>query len=464
MKRVVLFLACVVFFSGIAEAKKISGTVTCGKEKLAGVVVSDGTSFTTTARNGRYTLEATDSSAFVFVVSPTGYTVDCSSGTPVFYKKLGAAKRYDFKLLKTRECNDWTLLCISDPQCRNKKQFKQFCSEPLQDICSQVDKYSAEGLVAGLMLGDIGWDSFKIVNPLYKNVMPQVAAPVYPVIGNHDFDRDRKGRESRRAYEDDFGPVNYAFWLGEDIVIVLKNIIYDTGKKYVEGYTDEELDFVRGILRYVPAGTHIFVAQHSPTSAWFRKVGIVHGEEMIALLDGRPVDIVCGHTHISNNYKYTETVREHNPAAICGAWWYTTWDNDGTPRGYKIFRKRDGNIDWWYHPVDYDDDFQFEIIMPGHSLLNPKDLIANVWDYDEAWSVVWYEDGVFKGDMKQVEDVSPTYIKQITEVYADKAIPGFRRPRKNIHYFAARPSKNAKEVKVVVTNRFGKTWERTVEL
>ena len=161
MRRICTLFACLVVFSGIADAKKISGTVSCGGEKLAGVVVSDGTSFAVTARNGRYTLDAADSAAFVFVVSPSGYTVDYSSGTPVFYKRLGLAKKYDFELLKTRDGDDYTLLCISDPQCRNKKQFQQFCSEPLQDICAQVEKYSADGLVAGLMLGDIGWDSFK---------------------------------------------------------------------------------------------------------------------------------------------------------------------------------------------------------------------------------------------------------------------------------------------------------------
>ena len=63
-----------------------------------------------------------------------------------------------------------------------------------------------------------------------------------------------------------------------------------------------------------------------------------------------------------------------------------------------------------------------------------------------------------------IRDVSPTYIGQITGVYSGKAIPGFRRPRQNIHYFSAVPDKNAREVKVVVTNRFGKSWEQTVKL
>ena len=60
MRRICTLFACLVVFSGIADAKKISGTVSCGGEKLAGVVVSDGTSFAVTARNGRYTLDAAD--------------------------------------------------------------------------------------------------------------------------------------------------------------------------------------------------------------------------------------------------------------------------------------------------------------------------------------------------------------------------------------------------------------------
>ena len=464
MRKAFLLLVVLALSSSLSEAKIISGTVRCGKERLAGVLVTDGSSFTTTSPAGHYSFDVADSAAFVYVVSPSGYSVDYSSGTPVFYKKLGMAKKYDFELLKTREGGDYTLLCISDPQCRNKKQFAQFCSEPLRDLCEQAEKYAGEGVVAGLMLGDIGWDSFKVVNSLYKKTMPKVPAPVYPVIGNHDFDLSRQGREARRSYEDDFGPVNYAFWLGEDLVIVLKNIIYDTAKKYVEGYTDEEFTFLKGLLAHIPAGTHLYIAQHSPVHGWFRDKPIVRGEEMLSLLDGRPVDFVSGHTHISNNYRHSETIREHNPAAICGAWWFTTWDNDGTPRGYKIFRKRDGILDWWYHPVDYDDDFQFELILPGHSILHPSCLLANVWDYDEGWSVVWYQDGEFKGPMEQVKDISPTYIRQITEVYSGKAIPGFRRPRQNTHYFTAVPDKDAKEIRIVVTSRFGQSWEQTVRL
>ena len=463
-KTICLLLACLALAPGGSLARTVKGTVSCGNERLAGVLVTDGTSFTTTSPSGRYTLDVADSAAFVYIVSPSGYTVDYSGGTPLFYHKLGAAKRYDFAVSKTREGGDYTLLCISDPQCRNKKQFAQFCAEPLQDLCRQAERFAAESVVAGLMLGDIGWDSFKLINPLYKQTMPKVPAPVYPVIGNHDFDLNRQGREARRAYEDDFGPVNYAFWLGEDLVIVLKNIIYDTQKRYVEGYTDEELGFVRGLLEHIPAGTHLYVAQHSPLQVWFKDEPIVRGEEMLALLDGRRVDFLSGHTHISNNYSYTETIREHNPAALCGAWWFTTWDNDGTPRGYKIFRMRDGALDWWYHPVDYEDDFQFELIPPGHSLLHPSALIANVWDFDEEWSVIWYQDGVKKGPMEQVTDVSPTYVRQITQVYDGRAIPGFRRPRPNTHYFAAVPDKDAKEIRVVVTNRFGKSWEQTVRL
>ena len=263
-KTILLLLSGFVLSAGFSEARKVTGTVCCGDERLSGVLVTDGTSFTTTSPAGRYTIDVADSAAFVYVITPSGYTVDCSSGTPVFYRKLGAAKRYDFSLIKDREDGDYTLLCISDPQCRNKKQFEQFCAEPLQDICSQVERYAPEGIVAGLMLGDIGWDSFKVVNPLFKKTMPQVSAPMYPVIGNHDFDLHRQGREARRSYEDDFGPVNYAFWLGEDLVVVLKNIIYDTQKKYVEGYTDEEFTFMKGLLEHIPAGTHLYVAQHSP--------------------------------------------------------------------------------------------------------------------------------------------------------------------------------------------------------
>ena len=93
----------------------------------------------------------------------------------------------------------------------------------VQEIRIQAEKYGKDGNVVGLLLVDIAWDTGEVINPLYKEAMPQAGIPVYPVVGNHDFD---KAHRMSFNYEKDFGPMNYAFWAGKDLVVMLRNIFF----------------------------------------------------------------------------------------------------------------------------------------------------------------------------------------------------------------------------------------------
>lgn len=464
MKRAI-FIAFLLLIAGNCFARRISGTVSHEKTGLQGVIVSDGYNFCTSGKNGKYSLELCDSARFVFVISPSGYTVDCSQGTPLFYKSIGREQRYDFNLLKTAQGDDYTLFSISDPQCKTVKQFKKFCGAPLRDIGQTAEKYKSEGVVAGILLGDIGWDSGKDINHLYKERIGEAGIPIYPVIGNHDFDLNRKGLEAQLMYERDFGPVNYAFFLGGDLVIAVKNIIYDTQKKYREGYTDTELNWIKGLLELVPETTHIYVAQHSPTSLWYRKNKSIHrGDEFIALFGERKVDILSGHTHIQNHFYHNANVMEHNSAAICGSWWSTIHCTDGTPRGYEVFRSRGGHIDWYYHCIDFPDSHRVEVIYPGHSLMNNSKLVLKVWDSDPLWKVELYgEDDRFIGQMEPVLDVSPSYVEEITKAYP-RTIPKFKRPSPNTHYYALEVPGGIKTVKARIISPYGYEWTEEITL
>lgn len=59
-KTILLLLAGFVLSAGFSEASKVTGTVCCGDERLSGVLVTDGTSFTTTSPAGRYTIDVAD--------------------------------------------------------------------------------------------------------------------------------------------------------------------------------------------------------------------------------------------------------------------------------------------------------------------------------------------------------------------------------------------------------------------
>lgn len=473
MKKLLLSALAFLAVFTMADARKVTGTVRCGDEPLKGVLVTDGSSIVKTNKDGLFTLNVSGKAEFVYIVTPAGYVADYSSGVPEFYRKA-SQDTFDFDLEKTDRQSHYTMFSISDPQVRNKEQFKQFCDEPFDDLKAQGKKYKKTGPVVGMILGDIGWDKeLPKMLPSFKKKMSKVGFPVYYVTGNHDYNKERIFKNLSEDYYDNFGPHDYAFFMGKDLYICLNNIIYrkDKDKKfyYEEGYSDETLKFVKKLLSKVPKKTHIFIAQHSPTEIWYRKSEnkrIINADKLIAMLSGRKVDILSGHTHVMNNYQLAPGIVDHNAASICGTWWVADWCRDGVPSGYEIFDVKGKNISWFYHSLGKSDDFQVEIIKPGQSMYHPNSVVANVWDYDENWTVTWSQDGKDMGPMEQVEDCSPTFIKMIESYYngIEKPIPAFRRPRKNIHYFAATPDQYAKTVTVYVKSRFGKEWKYDVDM
>lgn len=460
-----VLLACMAF-SGISEARKVSGTVKCGDEKLSGVIVTDGTVFTQTRKNGKFVLDISDDAEFVYIVTPSGYVADWSSGVPEFYKRAQGCEKFTFDLQKTKGGHDWAIVAMADPQTAHERHFAKFAGKPLEDLSQTAKALSEDVFTVGLTLGDICWDSLPL-QEMFKKEIVRTGVPFYPVVGNHDHEKDVQGDIATAAtYRRNMGPENYAFFLGKDVVIVLDNIIYDTQKKYEEGYAEHVLAWVRGLMKSVPSDAGVYIAQHSPLYKWFRNDRVKNAGRLLDLVRGHEVTFISGHTHINNWLRYEKGITEHNVAAICGSWWVTDHCNDGTPGGYKVFEMRDGKLRSYYKSVGHDKDFQVEIFKPGQAPGHPNSVIANVWDYDPSWKVEWFEDGKPMGAMEQVTDYSPLYIREINSVYADKgkATPRYKFPKQNDHYFSAVPGQYAKNVTVSVKNREGKSWVYNVDM
>ena len=349
MKKFLIILLAFLTVASTSEARKVKGKVTGEGKALSGVIVTDGKNFTQTNSRGKYSLEVDPAANFVYLVTPSGFVADYSSGTTEFYQKLTESSKYNFDLKATSPSSDYTLFSISDPQMKSVQggydHFEKFSAEPLKDLIEQAAKYSKERNTVAICLGDLGWNLTEVF-PDYKAAMSQLGIPVYNVIGNHDFIQDKEGEEASEAYREAFGPVNYAFFLGNDLVVGLEDIIFtgngigDPSKsgKYKEGYKDSTLDWLEGLLSYIPSGTHIFIGQHSPLYHWWTDKYIVNADRMLEVVKDYDVDFLSGHTHIQNNFTYADNIHEHNAASLCGAWWDTKICNDGTPRGYEIFK------------------------------------------------------------------------------------------------------------------------------
>ena len=450
--------------AGITEARQVKGCVTSGKEKLEGVIVTDGTNFTSTRKNGRFSFDIKDDAEFVYIVTPSGYAADWSSGVPAFYQRAEGRTDFCFDLKKTGDTSDYSIIAIADPQTKSDGHFAKFAAEPMADLCRTASEQNHQ--TVGLVLGDICWDSLEMLDK-YKREIVRTGVPFYPVVGNHDHEKEAKGDFNTTAsYRQTMGPENYAFFAGNDLVIVLDNIIYDTNKKYQNGYTPQILSWVKTLVSMIPGDAYIYVAQHAPVLVWDNDIKAERASELMDILDEHEFCFVSGHTHINNYLVYEGGAVEHNVAALCGSWWDVNHCTDGTPRGYKVFTKTDGQLTWYYKSVDYPKDYQVQVFEKGESSIYPDSILVNVWDWDPEWSVTWYEDGVFKGELETVMALSPTYVKEINSVFEARGekIPKYKRPRMNYHYFAVNPGKDAENVRICVRSRFGQTWEYVVNL
>ena len=475
MKKLVLLLALCLAMVPV-EAKKVKGRVSSEGAPLSGVVVSDGYRFTKTGADGRFSLNTHKDARFVFVITPSGYVADFSTGAPQFYLPIKGTKSFDFALNKFSEGDDYTLFSVSDPQMQNKKHLKRFLGRPLGDLRGMARRFSAQRQTVGIALGDIAWNKHWVFDS-YKEGIATTGIPFYAVIGNHDFIQNLDGIAAGAGYEAAFGPYNYAFWLGKDLVIGLNDILFkgngtDDAEKssnnYTEGYSEEALGFVEGLLKYVPKGTHLYVAQHSPIRFMHEnKSNDIEGAaRLLALLEGYTVDILSGHTHIMNKVRVSDTVVDNNAAAIGGAWWATDWCRDGSPRGYEIISSVGGVRSWRWHNLDYPDDFQVEFVGMDQAFRHPNSVLANAWGADDSWTCTWTEDGREMGSLERQSDYSTSYGKEILGVYQGdfSKIPGYKRPNAQRHYFVATPSQYAQTVTMTVLAPDGRSWSHTFDL
>lgn len=464
MQKTFYFIICIIAICFSTEARNVKGSVKCNGKGLASVIVTDGKSFTRTKGNGSFRFDIDENSEFVYIITPAGYSADWSEGSPAFYRKAEGEDFFSFDLLKVGDgTRKYNIIAVGDPQPRSDAHFKEFADRPLKDLCRTVSKL--EGETVGIVLGDICYDVLPL-QKRWKEEIVRTVIPFYPCVGNHDHDRAFEDDAlSIHAYRSNFGPENYAFFIGKDLVIVLDDIIYYSRSGYKEGYTDAIIDWVRGLMKHVATDCDIYVAQHSPLNGRGDR-RIINHDKILEILGGRKITFLSGHNHINGIFEYAPGVMEHNVAAICGTWWDTYHCTDGTPRGYKVFTKENGELTWYYKSIDKDEDFQYEVFMPGTARLNPESVVVRIWDYDPTWSVEWKEgDGPIQ-TMQMVEEYSPQHIQELNAKYQKlgRQPSSHKITRIVKNNFAATPSASAKEITILIKNRFGKVWEERIQL
>ncbi len=466
-----LSLMLVLLFPGSVLAQTVTGYVKDNHgQPIAGVVISDGKNFTTTDSLGLYTLDSDPvRRPLVYLSTPACCELPSENGIASgFYQFLDAGREVNecnFTLKRRqKESDEFVFIPISDPQVKIERHMDRFCAETVPDLRRTADSLSAYEVI-GMGLGDLVWDAMDLYAP-YKEAVSNLGLTMFQCIGNHDFNLKycdlERSENAQNGYGEQnyfhmFGPSDYSFNVGKVHIITMKNIDYEGGKKYVERFTSEQLEWLKKDLSYVPKGSLVFLNLHAPVANTTVEAGYNtrNANALFNILRPYEVHIFSGHTHFYENSRPAPTIYEHNIGAACGAWWAGDVNRCGAPNGYLIVHVRGNELRWRYKATGQGPDYQFRVYKPGTFETQSDYVVANVWDWDMSYVINWYEDEVLRGAMQQFEDEDQSFIDMKK---------GKRTGYHTRHLFRARPSKNAKKVKIEVVNRFGEKFIQEVIL
>ncbi|ALJ01490.1 calcineurin-like phosphoesterase C-terminal domain-containing protein [Rufibacter tibetensis] len=453
----------------------IKGKVQSGGKGIPGVVVTDGMNLVVTDKAGKYSLESNATAEFVYISIPRGYAIPNDKGVAQFFKPLPKDKSNftaDFDLQKlTQDDTKHNFVVWADPQMINKKDAEELVNTSAPDLKKLVDGYSKDTLFHGIGCGDLVWDKFELYED-YKKAIEISGIPFYQVIGNHDMDLTARTDDgSADTFKKLFGPTYYSYNRGDVHYVVLDDVFFiGTAKRYIGYLTEKQLQWLEQYLSFVKPGSTVVVSVHIPVNSGEKRRmnlkdeslgGVVSNrKELYRLLKPYKAHIMSGHTHVCEKVIEGDII-EHTHGAVCGAWWTGPICTDGSPSGYGVYEVNGSELNWYYKSVGHERDHQFRMYPKGTVKDRPEEVVVNVWNWDPEWKVVWFEDGVRKGEMKQEMGLDPLSV----QLHAGPTMPAkhkFVDPTMTDHLFWAKPSAGAKQIKIEVTDRFGKVYSEAL--
>ena len=482
-----------------------------------GVSVSDGFEVTQTDAEGKYSLTVRQDTYYIYYTVPADCQVPINSyGQPAFFEKyLESRTTYNFTLKKLPNGKEskFALFCLADPQCRNSTHRNRFNTECVPDLKAHV---ASKGVPCyGVTLGDVAYSegnqNCDAQMPYMRDHMAKsnVGMPIFQTMGNHDYSFFSSSKpisadvtsstynmKAQRVFESVFGPIDYSWDRGDVHIVCMRNMQWNSNKdaaNYSMCFTDEQYNWLRQDLQYVPKDKMVIFCVHIPLLNSTNK----NVQNVITLLKQfKEAHIMSGHTHYSRNEPTRSGgIFEHVHAAVCGNWWWSRVNGDGAPNGYGVY-DIDGNTitNWYYKGVNAgmnDRDYQMRLYRGNLKCGGEHEkfelqfgdnvLLANVFNADNKWTVKVYEDDVYSGTMTMIPNnkTSPSagnptkpstsssqdwwaigyHIGVVGRGYVGGGRANYLSNCFHIYKYTLK-NKNAK-IRVEATDRFGRTYSST---
>lgn len=452
-----------------ADVVRVRGRVTAGRRGLAGVPVSDGVTVVPTAGDGTFELLADGAQPFVHVSVPAGYRIPTNAtGTAACYRPLtprpGSHTLDASFALEPLPDGDGhhAFLLLADTQTQDAFEMGRLHAETVPDVRATVAGLG--GLpVFGVACGDIMYDDLALY-PEYERAVRGMGIPFFQVLGNHDLVQTSATDEGAAAtFGRHFGPTYYSFDRGEVHYVVLDDVFW-YGRGYLGHLEQRQLTWLAADLARVEPGRTVVALLHIPALSTrnTRNGGapdtgesVTNREALYRLLEPYAAYAISGHTHEHERHG-DGGVRHHVTGTVCGAWWSGDICWDGTPNGYAVYDVRGGELRWRYKATGRPAGHQLRLYPRGADPRRPDDVLANVWDADETWTVVWYENGERRGRMGRRRGLDP---RAVAEQTGPDAPPrrGWVEPTPTDHLYYA-PATPGARVRVEATNGWGATF------
>ena len=381
---------------------------------IAGVAVSDGVLVTTTDSEGRYYLSSQRYYGYVFISSPSGYSVPVRETVPQYYQNFTSTQSsvYEQHNFVLKPCSDTKhrVMEFTDPHvARRTDDINKYTTYFKPELPKEAAQAAADGVdFFCVSLGDQAWDQYWYDNNFnlgnYKALIADLDIPIYCIPGNHDNDPliydDFKAETAFRKY---FGPTFFSFNKGGIHYILMDDTVFNNSNGNVQDYkadfTSNQMRWLESDLAVVPAGSTVVFGTHiqyttRPRSQsdgsfkfFYETIGnnTVSRVELIELFAPFTVHWISGHTHVNYTNRISEKLIEHNTASVCSDWWWIDYYTkgachlcgDGSPAGYRIFDMEGGDVKWRYKGFDRSADYQFRVYDMNNSQITRAIYLTN---------------------------------------------------------------------------------------